>query len=420
MLSIVGIIAFLPSFLGMSFYPSPNPLVPFSTTQSTMGLTGGSELLVILMFLVTAEVLNASGMSARLISFAAAVVGHLRGGMAYVCQVTSALVSGISGSAQADAAIMTPLLVPAMEREGYRRDVAAAVVAGASLKGPIGPLSVMFIVYGIVVQGAAGASIQKLLLSGLFAEILLFIFQAATVYVVVRRMDFLKKRRFAGWGTVGTTGLRAAPVLAIPVIILGGIFSGVFTPTESASVAAVAAIVIAMFGYATLTPRRLSDALILAGIESGVVLLLLGDSAIIAKALFLDRFGESLESFFSGITDNKYVFLLVVNLILLAVGIFIEPLPALYILAPFLAPVAVLQFGIDPVHFGLIMVFNLVLALIHPPIGLVLFLVSSIAKVSVERLSIMILPWLAVSLIVLFLVTYLPSEAVLSLSNLIE
>jgi tripartite ATP-independent transporter DctM subunit len=385
-----------------------------------MGLTGGSELLVILMFLVTAEILNASGMSARLISFAAAVVGHLRGGMAYVCQVTSALVSGISGSAQADAAIMTPLLVPAMEREGYRRDVAAAVVAGASLKGPIGPLSVMFIVYGIVVQGAAGASIQKLLLSGLFAEILLFIFQAATVYVVVRRMDFLKKRRFAGWGTVGTTGLRAAPVLAIPVIILGGIFSGVFTPTESASVAAVAAIVIAMFGYATLTPRRLSDALILAGIESGVVLLLLGDSAIIAKALFLDRFGESLESFFSGITDNKYVFLLVVNLILLAVGIFIEPLPALYILAPFLAPVAVLQFGIDPVHFGLIMVFNLVLALIHPPIGLVLFLVSSIAKVSVERLSIMILPWLAVSLIVLFLVTYLPSEAVLSLSNLIE
>ena len=149
-------------------------------------------------------------------------------------------------------------------------------------------------------------------------------------------------------------------------------------------------------------------------------MLLIGDSAILSKALFLDNFGASLEEFFSGITDNKYVFLLLVNLILLAVGIFIEPLPALYILAPFLAPVAVLQFGIDPVHFGLIVVFNLVLALIHPPIGLVLFLVSSIAKVSVERLSIMILPWLAVSLVVLFLVTYLPSEAVLSLANLIE
>jgi tripartite ATP-independent transporter DctM subunit len=417
MLSMVGIIAFLPSFLGLEFFPSPNPLVPFSTTQSVMGLTSGPELIVILMFLITAEVLNASGMSARLIGFAAALVGHLRGGMAYVCQLTSLVVSGISGSAQADAAIMTPLLVPAMEREGYRRDVAAAVVAGASIKGPIGPLSIMFIVYGVLVTGPASASIQKLLLSGVFAVILLFLFQAATVYVVVRRLGFLKKRRFAGWATVGRTGLSALPVLAIPLIILGGFFSGLFTLYESGSVAAVVAIAMAMFGYASLAPRQLPGVLVLAAIETGIVMLLLGDSAIVAKALFLDRFGESLEEFFTGITDNKYVFLLVVNLILLAVGIFLEPLPALYILAPFIATVAVVEFGIDPVQFGLIMVFNLVLALIHPPIGLVLFLVSSIAKVSVERLSIMILPWLAVSLVVLFLVTYLPAEAVLYLSD---
>ena len=295
MLLIVGIIAFLPSFLGLEFFPSPNPLVPFSTTQSVMGLTSGPELIVILMFLVTAEVLNASGMSARLISFAAAVVGHFRGGMAYVCQLTSLVVSGISGSAQADAAIMTPLLVPAMEREGYRRDVAAAVVAGASIKGPIGPLSIMFIVYGVLVTGPASASIQKLLLSGVFAVILLFLFQAATVYVVVRRLGFLKKRRFGGWATVGRTGLSALPVLAIPFIILGGYFSGVFTLYESGSVAAVVAIAMAMFGYASLAPRQLPGVLVLAAIETGIVMLLLGDSAILAKALFLDRFGESLE-----------------------------------------------------------------------------------------------------------------------------
>jgi tripartite ATP-independent transporter DctM subunit len=420
MLSIVGIIALLPSFLGLSFYPNPSALVPFTTTQSTMGLTGGAELLVILMFLVTAEILNASGMSARLILFAAAIVGHLRGGMAYVCQITSAVVSGISGSAQADAAIMTPLLVPAMEREGYRRDVAAAVVAGASIKGPIGPISIFFIVYVVVVGGKAQPSIHKLLLSGLFAEILLFLFQAATVYVVARRLDFLKRRRFAGMGTIARTGLGALPVLAIPFIILGGIFSGVFTPTESASVAAVIAIAIALFGYASVAPRQLPGVLILAGMEAGIVMLLLGDSAILMKALYYNDFGEAVASFFSGMTDNKYVFLLVVNLILLAVGIFLEPLPALYILAPFLAPVAVGQFGINPVHFGLIMVFNLVLGLIHPPIGLVLFLVSSLAKVPVERLSIMILPWFAVSLLVLFLVTYLPTHYVLVLANLLE
>ncbi|HET6690605.1 MAG TPA: TRAP transporter large permease subunit [Miltoncostaeaceae bacterium] len=416
MLSIVGIIAFLPSFLGLQFYPRDDPLVPFSTTQSVMGLTGGGELLVILMFLVTAEVMNASGMSLRLIAFAAAVVGHLRGGMAYVCQITSAIVSGISGSAQADAAIMTPLLVPAMEREGYRRDVAAAVVAGASIKGPIGPISIMFIVYGSLI---GSASISQLLLSGLMAEILLLLFQAATVYVVVRKMDFLVKRPFAGMATVARTGWAALPVLAIPVIILGGIFSGVYTPTESASVAAVVAIGLALFWFASMSPMELPRAMILAGIEAGIVMLLLGDSAILAKALFLDRFGQTLSDFFTGITDNRYVFLLVVNLILLAVGIFIEPLPALYILAPFMAPIAA-SYGIDPVHFGLIMVFNLVLALIHPPVGLVLFLVSSIAKVSIERLSIMILPWLAVSLVVLFLVTYLPSEVVLALTHLVE
>jgi tripartite ATP-independent transporter DctM subunit len=416
MLSIVGIIAFLPSFLGLEFYPRDDPLVPFSTTQSVMGLTGGGELLVILMFLVTAEVMNASGMSLRLIAFAAAIIGHLRGGMAYVCQLTSAIVSGISGSAQADAAIMTPLLVPAMEREGYRRDVAAAVVAGASIKGPIGPISIMFIVYGSLV---ASASISELLLSGLMAEILLLLFQAGTVYIVVRKMDFLVKRPFAGMAAVARTGLAALPVLAIPVIILGGIFSGIYTPTESASVAAVVAIGLALFWFAGMSPTQLPRVLVLAGLEAGIVMLLLGDSAILAKALFLDRFGQTLSDFFTGVTDNRYVFLLIVNLILLAVGIFIEPLPALYILAPFMAPIAA-SYGIDPVHFGLIMVFNLVLALIHPPIGLVLFLVSSLAKVSIERLSIMIIPWLAVSLVVLFLVTYLPSEVVLALTHLVE
>lgn len=421
MLAIVGIIAlFSPDFLGLAFYPSTDAMLPFFTTQSTMGLSGGSELLVILMFLIVAEVMNASGMSTRLIAFAATLVGHWRGGMAYVCQLTSAVVSGISGSAQADAAIMTPLLVPAMEREGYRRDVAAAVVAGASIKGPIGPLSIMFIVYGVVVQGPAGASISALLLSGLVAELLLLLFQAATVYVVVRRMGFLTPRRFAGVRAVARTGLSALPVLAIPVVILGGIFSGVFAAYESGAVAVVVTIGLALFWYASLSPLQLPAVIVAAAVETGIVMLLLGDSSILAKALFIDGFGADVQDFLTGITDNKYVFLLVVNLLLLAVGIFIEPLPAVYILAPFLAPVAVLEYGIDPVHFGLIMVFNLVIALIHPPIGLVIFLVSSIAKVSVERLSIMILPWLAVSLVVLFLITYLPSEAVLVLSNLLE
>lgn len=421
MLSIVGIMAMLPGFLGLTFYDRPfGVLTPFELTQGTMGLNVGGELLVILMFLVVAEVMNASGMSARLIAVAAALVGHFRGGMAYVAQVTSALVSGISGSAQADAAIMTPLLVPAMEREGYRRDVAAAVVAGASIKGPIGPLSVMFIVYGSIVMGPGSASISALLLSGVFAELLLLLFQAITVYIVVRKMDFLAKRPFAGVNVVARTGRASLPVLLVPVVILGGIFSGVFTPTESASIGAVLTLGLALFWFNGISPGQLPAIISIAGLEAGIVMLLVGDSSILAKALEIDKFGDDLETFLVDVSANKYVFLFVVNLLLLGIGIFIEPLPALYILAPFLAPVAVLEFGIDPVHFGLIMVFSLVLALIHPPIGLVIFLVSSLSGVSVERLSIMIIPWLLVSIFVLFLVTYLPSDIVLGLSNLVE
>ena len=412
MLSIVGIIA-VTGVPGISFYPSPDVLFPFRTTQTAMGLAGFSELTVVLMFLIVAEVMNASGMSDRLIKFAASLVGHLRGGMAYVCQVTSALVSGISGSAQADAAVMTPLLVPAMEKEGYPKDVAAAVVAGASIKGPIGPISIMFIVYGILV---ANVSISSLLLSGVMAELLLLLFQAATVYLVVRRLGFFQKRPFAGARTVARTGLAALPVVLIPAIILGGIVRGVFTPSESGAAAASVALLLALFWYGTLSPRDLPRVLTLAGIETGIVLLLVGDSAILAKTLQNNGFGQDLSRFLTGLTDNKYVFLLAINVLLLLIGIFIEPLPALYIFAPFLAPIAD-HFGINPTHFGLIVVFNLVIALIHPPVGLVLFLVSSLSKVSVERLSIMIIPWLLVSLLVLFLVTYLPSSVVLIVVN---
>ncbi len=412
MLSIVGIVS-VQGLPGLAFYPSPDAIFPFRTTQSAMGLGGYSELIVVLMFLVVAEVMNASGMSRLLIQHAAAWAGHLRGGMAYVCQITSAFASGISGSAQADAAIMTPLLVPAMEKEGYPKDVAAAVVAGASIKGPIGPISVMFIAYGVLV---ANVSIANLLLSGILAEALLLIFQAATVYLVVRRLGFFEKRPFAGMAAVGRTGLRALPILLVPVIILGGIMKGVFAPSESGAAALVIALLLGMFWYGSISVRDLPRILTFAGIETGIVMLLVGDSAILAKVLQNNGFGDALRDFIVGLTDNKYVFLLVVNVLLLIVGIFVEPLPALVIFAPFLAPIAD-QFGMDPTHFGLIVVFNLVLALIHPPIGLVLFLVSSIAKVSVERLSIVILPWLAVSLVVLFLVTYLPSSAVLVLVN---
>lgn len=417
MLSFVGILG-AAAVAGLVFFPfgSNDPLFPFRTTQTAMGLSSGGELLVIFEFLLVAELMNTTGLSARLVRLAASLVGHFRGGMAYVCQLTSALLSGISGSAQADAAVMTPLLVPAMEREGYRRDVAAAVVAGSSIKGPVGPISIMYIVYGFIVSGIGAAAIDQMLITGLVMVVYLLLLQGLVVSYVVRRIGMESPHRFLGWSEVGRSFMAGGPVLLIPIIILGGILKGTFTPTEAAAVAVVVTLVLGA-AYRRLAPRALLRGMVLAALETGVVMLLLGDSAILAKLLEVDGFGLSLQDWITGVTTNPHVFLLIVIGLLLAVGMFVEPLPALFILAPFLAPVAVGVYGIDPVQFGVVVVLSLVLGLIHPPVGLVLFLVSSISKVSFERLSLTMIPWLAISLGLLIAVAMLPAEFILWLSN---
>jgi tripartite ATP-independent transporter DctM subunit len=417
MLSFVGILG-AAAILGLTFFPfgSNDPLFPFRTTQTAMGLSAGGELLVIFEFLLVAELMNTTGLSARLIRLAASLVGHFRGGMAYVCQLTSAMLSGISGSAQADAAVMTPLLVPAMEREGYRKDVAAAVVAGSSIKGPVGPISIMYIAYGFIVSGIGAAAIDQMLITGVVLVVYLLVLQGLVVSWVVRRIGMESPHGFLGWAEVWRSFLAGGPVLLIPIVILGGILKGTFTPTEAAAVAVIVTLVLGAC-YGKLPPRALLRGLVLAGVETGVVMLLLGDSAILAKLLEVDGFGLSLQEWITGVTSNPHVFLLIVIGLLLAVGMFVEPLPALFILAPFLAPVAVGVYGIDPVQFAVVVVMALVLGLIHPPVGLVLFLVSSIAKVSFERLSLTMVPWLAISLVLLILVAMLPAEFILWLAN---
>lgn len=418
MLSFVGILG-ASNILGLHFFPfaAGDPLLPFRTTQEAMGLTGGGEFIVVLMFLLVAELLNRTGLSLHLIRFAASLVGHFRGGMAFVCQVTSALLSGVSGSAQADAAVLTPVLVPAMEEEGYERDVAAAVVAGASIKGPVGPISIMFIAYGFIVGGVGAASITTLLLTGVVMVIGLMLLQTAVIAVVVRRRGMHAPHPFLGWGNVGRQAVSGGPILLIPAIILGGIVSGVFTPTESASVAVAATIILALV-YRSLSVGALLKAFLFAAIETGIVMLLIGDSAILAKLLYIDGFGEALQGWITGITSSPALFLLIVMALVLLIGVFIEPLPALYILAPFLAPIAVGMYGINPNQFALVMVLALVIGLIHPPVGLVLFLVASLAKLRVERLSVTILPWIGISLVGLLLVAYLPAESLLWFAHL--
>ena len=406
MLSIVGIIS-VSGIAGLEFYPSPDVLFPFRTTQTAMGLSGFTELTVVLMFLVVAEVMNVSGMSLRLIAFASTLLGHLRGGMAYVCQVTSALLSGVSGSATADAAMMTPLLVPAMEKEGYPKDVAAAVVSGASIKGPIGPISIMFILYATLIPGV---SLNDLLLSGILAEILLLLLPVGGGLHRRAPTRILQTTTIRG----SSSGDAGGPVGAPGDVDTGdhpwgnparGVHSVAVRRRRGRRRRALRDVFVRVAG--TGGPAEGADP----GRDGDGD----RDAARSATPRFSPRRSRTTGSVTTsargstGSPDNKYVFLLIVVLLLLAVGLFVEPLPALYILAIPLAPLAE-QYQVNPTQFGLIVVFALVLALIHPPIGLVIFLVSSVSKVSVERLSIMIIPWLLVSVFVLFLVTYLPSR----------
>jgi tripartite ATP-independent transporter DctM subunit len=255
-----------------------------------------------------------------------------------------------------------------------------------------------------------------MLITGLVLVAYLLVLQGIVVSLVVRRIGMESPHPFLGWGEVGRAAIAGGPVMLVPVIILGGILSGTFTPTESAGVAVLTTLILGA-AYRELSWVALGRAAVLAATETGVVMLLLGDSAILAKLLFLDGFGQTLQTWITGVTSDPHLFMLIVIGILLLVGMFVEPLPALFILAPFLAPVAVGNYGIDPVQFGVVVVFSLVLGLIHPPVGLVLFLVSSIAKVSFERLSLTMIPWLAISLLLLIAIALLPAGAILWLAD---
>ena len=289
-------------------------------------------------------------------------------------------------------------------------------LAGASIKGPVGPISVMFIAYGYIVSGPGQAPINQMLATGVVLVLGLLLLQGAVVSIVARRRGLQPPHGFLGWGEVARSGIGALPILMIPVIIIGGILSGYYTPTESASVALAVTLVLAI-AFRRLSIPVLGRAMIVAAMETGIVMLLLGASAILAQSLTIDGFGQSIQNSITSLTSNADVFLLMVMVAMLLVGIFIEPLPALYMFAPFLAPVAVTVYNINPVQFACVVVLALCIGLIHPPIGLVLFLVSSISKVRVERLSVTILPWIGVSLIGLLLVAYTPADVLLWFSS---
>ncbi|MBO0344132.1 TRAP transporter large permease [Roseibium sp. CAU 1637] len=361
-------------------------------------------LMAIPFFMLAGELMNRGGITLRLVEFSQALMGHLRGGLAHVNVLSSMLFAGLSGSAVADTSALGSMLIPAMEKQGYSRRFAAAITAASSVIGPIIPPSGIMIIYAYVM----GESVAALFLAGIVPGVLVGLGLMGMVKLMADRYDFPVASRKQTWGERGQAGLKAFFPLLTPVIILGGILGGVFTPTEAAAVAVAYALLIGLFVLRTLTLKEIPDVLNRAGITSAVVLLLVGAAMAFKTVVSLSHAPEIMAETILALSDNPLVLLFLINLLLFVVGMFLDAGPAIIILGPILGPIFT-NLGVDPIHFAIIMSVNLTIGLATPPMGLVLFVAASVSREKVENIARAILPFLAVEIAVIFLVTYIPA-----------
>jgi C4-dicarboxylate transporter DctM subunit len=357
-------------------------------------------LMAIPFFILAGNLMSRGSMTERLVTFCKILVGGLRGGLAYINVVISMIFAGITGAAVADTSAVGSILIPAMEKEGYDVDFAAAVTATSSTIGPVIPPSIPFIVYGVLGE----VSIASLFLAGIVPGILLGLFQMAVVWYYARKRGY-PKGSIPGLKEAFKAIMDAALVLIMPLIILGGILTGVFTPTESAAIAVFYALGIGFFVHRDLKLKDLPKILIDTGATSSLVLLVIGMASIFSWLLASEEVPQTVTQAILSITENKIIILLLVNVVLLVVGTFMETTASLIILTPVLLPLMT-QIGVDPLHFGVIIVLNLVVGLTTPPVGVCLFIACSIGKTKLESLFRAIVPFLAASLVVLVICTY--------------
>ncbi len=357
-------------------------------------------LMAIPFFILAGNIMSAGGLTQRLVTFCKVLVGPVRGGLAYINVVISMIFAGITGAAVADTSAIGSILIPAMEREGYDVDFSSAVTAISSTIGPVIPPSIPFIIYGVLGE----ISIRSLFLAGLIPGVLLGLFQMGVVAYYARKRNYPK-----GSLPSAREALRAifdaGLVLMMPIIILGGILSGVFTPTESACIAVFYAFAISFVVYRDIGLKDLPRIIINTGVTSGLVMLVIGTANIFSWLLASEEIPQHICTAILTVTHNRILILLFVNIILLIVGTFMETTASLIILTPVLLPLMI-QIGVDPLHFGVILVLNLVIGLTTPPVGVCLFIACAIGKIRLERISRAILPFILASITVLVIATY--------------
>lgn len=377
--------------------------MPFSVLPQKMaGAMNSFPIVAAPLFILMGNILGAARITDRIVAFASALIGWVRGGYAHASILTSMIFAGMVGSAVADAAGSGAIEIRAMRNAGYKPETAAAITAAAATIGPIIPPSLPMVIYGVT----ADVSIGRLFMAGVVPGVLMGVSLMVMVAIVAGR-EGMGSKPFAGFRAIGQAFLKGFFALMTPAVILGGMFSGLVTPTEAAAIACLYALFLGFVVYRTLEFKQLGPILVETAETAGLVLVLVMAAGALGWCISISRLPQTLTPMIVSTISSPMAFLLMANLLMLLVGCFMEALAAMLILIPILVPAAI-SYGIDPVQFGVIMVLNLILGTIHPPIGVVLFVVTRIANVSFETMSRAIIPWIIPLLVVLLAITVWP------------
>lgn len=390
----------LSAMFGITFFSNmPLLVVP----QKIFTSLDSFPLLAVPFFILAGNLMSRGGVSARLVDFAKSLIGGMQGGLASTCVVTCMIFAAISGSSVATTYAIGAILIPAMVAHGYPRPMAATIQASSAELGVIIPPSVPMIIYAV----STNTSVTKLFMAGIGPGILIAVMLVIMVQIWCR---------IGGYGrhdgdqrlSVLTSTRRAFWALLLPVIILGGIYGGVFTPTEAAAVAVGYALLVGMFIYREITPADLPGIFRSAAISTAAIMLIIGTAGLLSFLVNLSGLPRVIGAWAGGTFTSQWEFLLAINILLFIVGMFIETSAAILVLGPVLAPIAI-SYGVDPVHFGVVMIVNLAMGMITPPLGVNLFAAASVARIPVQRMFRSLLIPLVTVVLALMLITYIPA-----------
>jgi C4-dicarboxylate transporter DctM subunit len=360
-------------------------------------------LLAIPFFILSASFLSTGGVAQRMTRFAIACVGSLRGGMAMASVLACMLFAAISGSSPATVVAIGSIVIAAMVASGYTKEFAAGVVGSAGSLGILIPPSIVMVIYAAITE----VSVGRLFVAGIIPGILAGLMLMFGIYVLARKRN-LPKMQPASWREILISGSKASGGLLLVFIVLGGIYSGKFTPTEAAAVAAVYAFIIAIFFYRDLKWREVPDVVRDAAKVTIVLMFIISNAMLFAHVLTTEQIPQQIAEFITNAGMEPWLFLIMINVLLLIGGSFMEPAGLLLIAAPILFPVAI-KLGIDPIHLGIIMVVNMEIGMITPPVGLNIFVLTGITDMNVMTVIKAVLPWLLILLLFLMIITYVPA-----------